>query len=193
MQTFFVKIGNIFYEWVSCFFSTNLLYCNSGAKNACKKGWGDMEKIASFCINHDTLMPGMYISRTDGDVITYDVRFVRPNMPPYLPTDAMHTIEHLVATYVRNSVFKDGIIYFGPMGCRTGFYFLTRGIAHADAIRLMREAMAFCADFEGEIPGATQAECGNWLEHDLPTARQWAASMAAVLDGYTEAQLTYPA
>lgn len=152
-----------------------------------------MERIASFCINHDTLTPGMYISRVDGDVITYDVRFVRPNTPPYLPTAAMHTIEHLVATYVRNSAHKDGIIYFGPMGCRTGFYFLTRGVAHMDAIRLMREAMAFCAAFEGAIPGATQVECGNWLEHDLATARQWAASMAAVLDGYTEAQLTYPA
>ena len=80
-----------------------------------------MDRIASFCINHDTLVPGMYISRIDEDVITYDLRFVRPNTPPYLPTDAMHTIEHLVATYVRNSVHKDGIIYFGPMGCRTGF------------------------------------------------------------------------
>ena len=94
-----------------------------------------MDRIASFCINHDTLVPGMYLSRVDGDVNTYDLRFVRPNTPPYLPTDAMHTIEHLVATYVRNSAHKDGIIYFGPMGCRTGFYFLTRGIPHADAIR----------------------------------------------------------
>lgn len=134
----------------------------------------------------------MYISRTDGDVITYDVRFIHPNTPPYLPTAAMHTIEHLVATFVRNSVHKDGIIYFGPMGCRTGFYFLTRGISHADAIRLMHDAMAFTATFDGNIPGATKAECGNWLEHDLAQARQWADAMAHLLEGYTTDQLEYP-
>lgn len=151
-----------------------------------------MEKIASFQINHDTLLPGMYISRVDGDVITYDVRFVRPNTPPYLQTAAMHTLEHLIATFVRNSAHKDGVIYFGPMGCRTGFYFLTRGISHADAIRLMHEAMAFAAAYEGEIPGASRAECGNWLEHDLPEARRWAAAQAAVLEGYSTARLEYP-
>ena len=151
-----------------------------------------MERIASFCINHDTLMPGMYLSRVDGDVFTYDLRFVRPNTPPYLPTDAMHTIEHLVATYVRNSDCKEGIIYFGPMGCRTGFYFLTRGLAHADAIRLMREALAFTAAYEGAIPGASAVECGNWQDHDLQGAKAWAAAMVPVLEGYTEEQLTYP-
>ena len=170
-----------------------MIYCNSAARKRRKKRREIMEKIASFCINHDTLTPGLYISRVDGDVITYDVRFVRPNTPPYLPTAAMHTIEHLVATYVRNSDLKDGIIYFGPMGCRTGFYFLTRGIAHADAIRLMREAMAFSASFEGGIPGASQVECGNWLEHDLEAAKQWAAAMAAVLTDYPEQRLVYPA
>lgn len=151
-----------------------------------------MERIASFQINHDLLQPGMYLSRTDGDVITYDVRFVRPNTPPYLPTAAMHTIEHLVATYVRNSVHKEGIIYFGPMGCRTGFYFLTRGLSHEQAIALMREAMAFAASFEGDIPGVSAVECGNWLEHDLPEAKKWAASMAGVLEGYATEGLEYP-
>lgn len=152
-----------------------------------------MERIASFCINHDTLVQGMYLSRVDGDVNTYDVRFVRPNTPPYLPTDAMHTIEHLVATYVRNSALKDGIIYFGPMGCRTGFYFLTRGISHADAIRLMAEAAAFTAAYEGAIPGASATECGNWEDHDLEGARRWAASMAPILANWSEEKLTYPA
>lgn len=151
-----------------------------------------MERIASFQINHDLLQPGMYLSRTDGDVITYDVRFVRPNTPPYLPTAAMHTIEHLVATYVRNSAHKEGIIYFGPMGCRTGFYFLTRGLSHEQAIALMREAMAFTAAFEGDIPGVSAVECGNWLEHDLPEAKKWAASMADVLEDYTTEGLKYP-
>lgn len=151
-----------------------------------------MEKIASFQINHNTLMPGMYISRTDGDVVTYDIRFVRPNMPPYLPTPAMHTIEHLAATFVRNSAYKDSIIYFGPMGCRTGFYFLTRSLPHETAITLMAQAMAFIAAYEGDIPGASAEECGNWLEHDLQGARQWAASMAAVLENYSTDRLIYP-
>ena len=151
-----------------------------------------MDRIASFCINHDTLTEGMYLSRVDGDVLTYDVRFVRPNTPPYLPTDAMHTIEHLVATYVRNSAHKEGIIYFGPMGCRTGFYFLTRGVSHADAIRLMADALAFTAAYEGAIPGASAIECGNWQDHDLEGARRWAAPMAALLAHWSEEQLTYP-
>lgn len=151
-----------------------------------------MDRIASFCINHDTLTEGMYLSRVDGDVLTYDVRFVRPNTPPYLPTDAMHTIEHLVATYVRNSAHKEGIIYFGPMGCRTGFYFLTRGVSHADAIRLMADALAFTAAYEGAIPGASAIECGNWQDHDLEGARRWAAPMAARLADWSEEQLTYP-
>ncbi len=151
-----------------------------------------MDKIASFQINHDTLMPGMYISRIDGDVTTYDVRFVRPNTPPYLPNAAMHTIEHLVATYVRNSKHKDSIIYFGPMGCRTGFYFLTRGITHAEAITLMQQAMAFTAAFDGAIPGVSQVECGNWLEHDLPEAKRWAAAQASVLENYPVSALDYP-
>ncbi len=150
-----------------------------------------MDKIASFQVNHDTLTEGMYISRVDGDVVTYDVRFVRPNTPPYLPNGAMHTLEHLVATFVRNSAHKDGVIYFGPMGCRTGFYFLTRGISHADAIALMRGALQFSAAFEGDIPGVSRVECGNWLEHDLAEARTWAARMAAVLEDYPVDRLTY--
>ena len=151
-----------------------------------------MERIASFQIDHDLLQPGMYLSRTDGDVVTYDVRFVRPNTPPFLPNGAMHTIEHLVATYVRNSPWKEHIIYFGPMGCRTGFYFLTRGLEHEGAIRLMAEALAFTAAYEGAIPGASAAECGNWLEHDLPEARRWASAMAVVLENYSSEQLVYP-
>lgn len=151
-----------------------------------------MEKIASFQINHNTLTPGMYISRTDGDIVTYDVRFVRPNVPPYLPTPAMHTIEHLAATFVRNSAHKDSIIYFGPMGCRTGFYFLTRSLPHETAITLMAQAMAFIAAYEGDIPGVSPEECGNWLEHDLDGARRWAAPMAAVLENYSTERLIYP-
>ncbi len=151
-----------------------------------------MEKIASFQINHDTLLPGMYLSRVDGDVYTYDLRFIRPNTPPYMDNGAMHTIEHLVATYVRNSAYKDGIIYFGPMGCRTGFYFLTRGLTHGQAIGLMQEALAFAADFTGKVPGVSRIECGNWLEHDLNGAKALCRQQIAVLDAWTPEQLTYP-
>lgn len=151
-----------------------------------------MKTIASFRINHDTLTPGLYTSRVDGDVVTYDVRFVCPNTPPYLEMRAVHTMEHLFATYVRNSAFEDHIIYFGPMGCRTGFYFLTRGMTEQEVIDLTREALAFIADYTGEIPGATKRECGNYLEHDLDGARAYAAAQAAVLRDWTPARLAYP-
>jgi len=152
----------------------------------------ELEKIASFQVDHTCLVPGLYLSRTDGGVVTYDLRFVKPNTPPFLETAAMHTIEHLAATYVRSSPHKEGVIYFGPMGCRTGFYFLSRGLSHETVIALMRGAMAFIASFEGEVPGASAVECGNYLEHDLPAARRWAAAMAAVLADWTPARLAYP-
>ena len=145
-----------------------------------------MKQIKSFQINHDTLTEGLYVSRTDGDVVTYDLRFIRPNTPPFLETAAMHTIEHLFATYVRSSQFENNIIYFGPMGCRTGFYFLTRGMSHADVIALTQETLAFIANFDGAVPGATRVECGNYLEHDLPTAKRYAAAQANHLINWTE-------
>lgn len=150
-----------------------------------------MKRIASFEVDHNQLLPGMYISRVDGDVTTYDLRFVRPNTPPYMEPPAMHTIEHLFATYVRNSQWADQVIYFGPMGCRTGFYFLTRGLPEADVIGLVREALGFIADFEGEIPGSRPEECGNYREHDLAGAREWARKMAGVLENWTIDQLSY--
>lgn len=152
-----------------------------------------MEKIASFQINHTRLMPGMYTSRIDGDVVTYDLRFVRPNTPPFLENGVLHTIEHLFATFVRSSRFKDGIIYFGPMGCRTGFYFLTRGIAPADVIELTKEALAFIGQYEDDIPGASAEECGNYREHDLPGARAAAVRMLEILKTWKESLLTYQA
>lgn len=151
-----------------------------------------MEKIASFTIDHDILQRGMYISRKDGDVITYDIRTRRPNIPPFMDNAAMHTVEHLFATFVRNSEFSDNIIYFGPMGCRTGFYFLTRGLSHSDAIKLTKAAFNFIADFEGEIPGATAPECGNYLEHSLEGAKKEALEMKKVLADWSEENLIYP-
>jgi S-ribosylhomocysteine lyase len=150
-----------------------------------------MEKIASFTVNHNTLQRGLYTSRVDGDVTTYDIRMKLPNSGIYLNNPAMHTVEHIVATYVRNSRFKDNIIYFGPMGCRTGFYLLTRNVEPCDVIVLVREAFEFLRDFEGEIPGVSAIECGNYLEHDLLDAKREAAEYLPVLDGYTVEKLNY--
>lgn len=151
-----------------------------------------MKTIASFTVDHDKLEKGMYVSRVDGDVITYDIRMVKPNGGVYLPSPAMHTFEHLFATYVRNSAFSDQIIYVGPMGCRTGFYFLTRdALSKEQAIALVRECFAFIAAFEGKIPGSERKECGNYLEHDLPGARAVAADMCRVLEHWTVPMLQY--
>ena len=152
-----------------------------------------MNRIQSFCVDHDYITPGIYISRIDGDVTTYDLRTRKPNEGDYMDNVTMHSVEHMFATYVRNSELGDPGIYFGPMGCRTGFYFLTRGISHNDAIRLMADAIAFTASYEGAIPGASAIECGNWEDHDLEGARQWAAAMAPILADWCEARLTYPA
>lgn len=121
-----------------------------------------MKTIASFTVNHDTLLPGLYVSRVDGDIVTYDVRMKVPNSGDYLPTPAAHTIEHLFATYARNSGYANQVVYVGPMGCRTGFYLLLRdSVSRAEAIRLVQDSFAFIAAYEGEIPGATRTQCGN--------------------------------
>ena len=150
-----------------------------------------MKRIASFEVNHDLLTPGMYTSRIDGDITTYDVRMVTPNGGVYLEPAASHTFEHLFATYVRNSDFADQIIYAGPMGCQTGFYFLVRDMKPSDAIRLVQETMDFVVDFTGDVLGVSRIECGNYLLHDLEGAKKIARSMQPVLKGWTEADLVY--
>ena len=146
-----------------------------------------MNKIKSFQVNHDILDCGMYISRIDGDVVTYDLRVKKPNGGDYLQNAPMHTIEHLVATYVRNSALSDAVIYFGPMGCRTGFYLLLRdSVSREEALALVKEAFAFAADFEGEIPGNSRIECGNYLDHDLEGAKEEAKAYVRVLESVTD-------
>ena len=131
-----------------------------------------MEKIPSFTINHNTLLRGIYVSRKDtvgGDTVTtFDIRMKEPNREPALHPGALHTIEHLAATYLRNDAeWKDRIVYWGPMGCLTGNYLLMRGdLQPSDIVDLMRRTFRFVADFEGEIPGAAPQDCGNWLLHD---------------------------
>lgn len=151
-----------------------------------------MKKIASFTVNHDTLEKGMYISRVDGDVVTYDIRMKKPNGGDYLANGELHTFEHLFATYARNSKFTDSVIYVGPMGCRTGFYFLLRdNVSSEDAISLVKESFEFISTFEGEIPGSKKEECGNYLDHDLYGARKTAADMLTVLENWTTEDLKY--
>ena len=151
-----------------------------------------MEKIASFTVNHDRLEKGMYVSRKDGDVITYDIRMKKPNGGDYLGNGELHTFEHLFATYARNSEYGRQVIYVGPMGCRTGFYLLLRdAVSGPEAIRLVQEAFGFIRDFEGEIPGSRREECGNYREHDLAGARRTAEDMLKVLADWTAEKLTY--
>ncbi len=152
-----------------------------------------LQKIASFTINHDLLTPGLYVSRIDGCDITYDLRLKTPNQGDYLAQGALHTLEHLIATFLRSSPRSGEVVYFGPMGCRTGFYLILRDtVSPADAIVLTRDAFAFAASFEGEIPGAKRIECGNYLEHDLPGARQEASAYVQVLAHCTEETMVYP-
>ena len=142
-----------------------------------------LKKIASFTVNHDTLRPGMYVSRVDGDCVTYDLRMKTPNAGDYLGQGALHTLEHLLATYLRSGEISDQVVYVGPMGCRTGFYIIFRdSVPKEEALRWCREAFAFAAGFEGAVPGAKRAECGNYRGHDLPGARREAAAYLAVLE-----------
>lgn len=154
-----------------------------------------MEKIASFTVNHTNLFPGIYVSRKDkkNDVVvtTFDLRFTAPNREPVMDTPAIHTIEHLAATFLRNSARKDEIVYFGPMGCRTGFYLLMFGdLESADIFDLLVEMCDFILNFEGEIPGARPEECGNYSEQNLNMAKFY-------IDGYKDEiiefkRFTYP-
>lgn len=150
-----------------------------------------MEKIASFCVDHRKLLPGIYVSRVDGDITTYDIRMRKPNVPPFIPNPVLHTIEHLFATFARNSEFKDNVIYFGPMGCRTGFYFLLRNVEKSDAVKLIIRIFEEIAGYKGEIPGAKPDECGNYLEHDLCGAVKEARNFLPVIQNWNENKLKY--
>ena len=153
-----------------------------------------MKRIASFSVDHDLIGPGMYISRKDGDVVTYDIRMKRPNGGDYLGVGETHTIEHLFATFARNGALADKVVYVGPMGCRTGFYLLLRdSVTPEEAIALVRDSMAFIAGFEGHIPGASRKECGNYRSHDLTGARRTAAAMLEALEDWTPEMLSYAA
>lgn len=158
-----------------------------------------MNKIPSFTINHEKLLRGIYVSRKDevgGDTVTtFDIRMKEPNREPALHLGALHTIEHLAATYLRNDPeWRDRIVYWGPMGCLTGNYLLMRGnLEPQDILDLMRRTFAFIADFDGDVPGAAPRDCGNYLLHDLPMARLEARKyLTEVLERMEEENMKYP-
>lgn len=158
-----------------------------------------MKQIASFTINHLTLLPGIYVSRKDsvGDqtITTFDLRMTRPNFEPVMNTAEMHAIEHLAATFLRNHAdYSSKIIYFGPMGCRTGFYLLLAGDYESkDIVPLITELYEFIRDFQGEIPGAAAYNCGNYLDMNLGMANYLAKKyLEDVLYGIDEKHLLYP-
>lgn len=140
-----------------------------------------MKRIPSFSKDHDTLSPGLHKCGVSHGVTTWDLRFKKPNAGDYIEQRALHTIEHVLATVLRNGKFADGIIYFGPMGCRTGFYLLTYGIADGDVLPMLRSAFAEALEFS-EVPGSRREECGNYLEHDLEGAKRECAAYLAVLE-----------
>ncbi|MBP7359375.1 S-ribosylhomocysteine lyase [Xylanibacter oryzae] len=158
-----------------------------------------MDKIPSFTIDHNRLKRGIYVSRKDivgGETVTtFDIRMKEPNREPVIHQGAIHTIEHLAATYLRNDKdWKDKIIYWGPMGCLTGNYLLLKGdFESQDIVELMKKTFRFVAEFEGDIPGAAPKDCGNWLLHDLPMAK-WESMkfLEEVLENITDENLTYP-
>ena len=157
-----------------------------------------MEKIISFTIDHIRLQPGLYVSRKDKvgaeTVTTFDIRVTSPNEEPVMNTAEMHTIEHLAATYLRNEpAWKEKVLYFGPMGCRTGFYLLLAGdYTSKEILPLVVDCFRFIAAFSNEVPGASAKDCGNYLDMNLPMANYWGKKYSALLENADETRLVYP-
>lgn len=157
-----------------------------------------MEKITSFTIDHILLQPGLYVSRKDTvgaeTVTTFDLRLTSPNEEPVMNTAEVHAMEHLAATYLRNCPdWKEKVLYFGPMGCRTGFYLLLAGdYTSRDVLSLVTDCFRFIAKYTGEIPGASAKDCGNYLDMNLPMAKFWAKRYVSLLENIDDNRLTYP-
>ena len=144
-------------------------------------------------MDHNKLVPGMYLSRRDGEVVTFDLRFKKPNTGDLLTNAEMHSVEHIIATLLRNGRAKDAVIYFGPMGCQTGFYFLfdSRRLSEADAVELVKETFAAGAAFEGEMPGKSPVECGNYINLEVSLAKEQCAYYSGIIQDWTEEKLAY--
>ena len=152
-----------------------------------------MERIASFNVDHTVLLPGLYLSRRDGDVVTFDLRFKRPNTGDLLTNSEMHSAEHLIATLLRNSSQKDAVIYFGPMGCQTGFYFLfdSSRLTNSQAIALLQQVFSAAAEYDDAMPGSSAIECGNFANLSVREGRRICAVYAGVIASWTEDRLAY--
>lgn len=153
-----------------------------------------MERIASFTVDHDVLVPGLYLSRRDGSVVTFDLRFKKPNTGDLLTNSEMHSVEHIIATLLRSSAEKDAVVYFGPMGCQTGFYFLFNGdvLTDAQAVALVQRVFADGTSFEGTMPGGSARECGNYRNLSVAEAKRCCAYYRDVIAGWNEEKLAYP-
>lgn len=143
------------------------------------------QKIESFKIDHNKLNPGIYVSRTDGDIVTYDLRTRKPNMGEYMDNATMHSVEHMIATYIRSSSIGQDIIYFGPMGCQTGFYLLVRNGNNDEVLAVVKETLQKVISHEGEVFGASQIECGNYKNLDIALAKEECRKYLEVLESYT--------
>lgn len=141
-----------------------------------------VRRIASFSVNHDFVDEGIYVSRIDGDITSYDLRTRKPNAGDYMDNVTMHSVEHMFATYVRNSSIGERVIYFGPMGCRTGFYLLVRDAENAEVLGVVKETLRKIIDHVGEVFGKSRVECGNYLELDIECAKKEAARYLSVLE-----------
>ncbi|MBO7403728.1 MAG: S-ribosylhomocysteine lyase [Clostridia bacterium] len=140
-----------------------------------------MDRIASFTVDHDLLTPGIYVSRRDGDITTYDLRTRTPNAGDYMDNRTMHSVEHMFATFVRNSEIRDRVVYFGPMGCQTGFYLLTRGVPDEEVLAVTKDVLGKILAYDGPVCGASRKECGNYQNLDLGDAKRECARYLAVL------------
>lgn len=152
-----------------------------------------MERIASFTVDHNKLLPGLYYSRRDGNVVTFDLRFKKPNTGDLLSNSEMHSAEHLIATLLRNSDDKDAVVYFGPMGCQTGFYFLfdNEQLSCEGAIQLLKEVFRAATIYEGSMPGQSAVECGNYINLDVEIGKAVCRFYADLISDWTVEQLTY--
>ena len=152
-----------------------------------------MERIASFTVDHTKLQPGMYLSRQDGSVVTYDLRFKKPNTGDLLSNAELHSAEHLFATLLRNAEEKDAVIYFGPMGCQTGLYLLVDGaqLSHAQVIALVQKVCRQGRDYDGPMPGKSAVECGNYRNLELSLAKKLCADYLEIIRDWTEEKLAY--
>jgi len=151
----------------------------------------NLNKIESFKINHTKLNEGIYISRTDGDIITYDIRTRKPNSGDYMDNETMHSVEHIFATLIRNSRIKNNIIYFGPMGCQTGFYLLIRNTESSKAVAVIKEVLLLITEYDGEIPGNSEYECGNYKTLNLEKAKHECGSFYKKIEHISDVQ-NYP-